>query len=132
MRFKRLSVRIQTAYWQWVVRCLIFHQHGGECRHLWVLGAAAVEELHADLTTRRKVTAATPNQALNALVLLGNFKFSATALVSFPPSLRQQWRTDRWEFLASQRLPASLAASPDRTADMTSGGCAGQEFKSAP
>ena len=33
MRFKHLSERTETAYWQWVVRFLKFHGHGGEWRH---------------------------------------------------------------------------------------------------
>ena len=43
MRFKHLSERTETAYWQWVVRFLKFHRHGGEWRHPRVLPASAVK-----------------------------------------------------------------------------------------
>ena len=67
MRFKHLSERTETAYWQWVVRFLKFHRHGGEWRHPRVLPASAVAEFLSDLSVRLKVAAATQNQALNAL-----------------------------------------------------------------
>ena len=59
-----------SPYWQWVVRFLKFHGHGGEWRHPRVLPASAVAEFLADLSVRLKVAAATQNQALNALVFL--------------------------------------------------------------
>jgi hypothetical protein len=40
MRFKHLSERTETAYWQWVVRFLKFHGHDGEWRHPRVLPAS--------------------------------------------------------------------------------------------
>ena len=70
IRFKHLSERTETAYWQWVVRFLKFHRHGGEGRHPRVLPASAVAEFLADLSVRLKVAAATQNQALNVLVFL--------------------------------------------------------------
>ena len=70
MRFKHLSERTETAYWQWVVRFLKFHRHDGEWRHPRVLPASAVAEFLSDLSVRLKVAAATQNQALNALVFL--------------------------------------------------------------
>ena len=52
MRFKHLSERTETAYWQWVVRFLKFHRHGGEWRHPRVLPASAMAEFLSDLSVR--------------------------------------------------------------------------------
>ena len=66
MRTRHLSLRTEQAYLQWMRRFIEFH-HSGHPREL---GAPAVEEFLTYLAVRRKVSAATQNQALQALLFL--------------------------------------------------------------
>jgi integron integrase len=70
-RFKHLSSRTETAYWEWVVRFLKFHREkAGEWRHPRDLGSKAVTPFLTYLATERDVGISTQNQALNALLFL--------------------------------------------------------------
>ena len=70
-RFKHLSMRSETAYWQWVVRFLKFHkERAGDWRHPRELGCRAVTPFLTWLATERDVSVSTQNQALNALLFL--------------------------------------------------------------
>lgn len=66
IRLRHYSRRTEEAYVRWVLRFVKFHgkRHPGE------LGAIEIEEFLSHLATRRRVAAATQNQALNALVFL--------------------------------------------------------------
>jgi integron integrase len=66
MRTRHLALRTEQAYLQWFRRYIAFHHR----RHPRELGAAAVEEFLTYLAVQRKVTAATQNQALQALLFL--------------------------------------------------------------
>ncbi len=70
-RFKHLSPRSETAYWEWVVRFLRFHkERAGTWRHPRELGSRGVTPFLTYLATVRDVSISTQNQALNALLFL--------------------------------------------------------------
>jgi integron integrase len=71
VRFKHLSPRSETAYWEWVVRFLKFHRgRAGEWLHPRILGSKGVTPFLTYLATVRDVSISTQNQALNALLFL--------------------------------------------------------------
>lgn len=70
-RFKHLSSRTETTYWEWVVRYLKFHkEQAGDWRHPRDLGSKEVKPFLSWLATARDVSVSTQNQALNALLFL--------------------------------------------------------------
>jgi integron integrase len=70
-RFKHLSVRSETTYWEWVVRFLKFHKvRAGEWQHPRGLGSRGVTPFLTYLANEREVAVSTQNQALNALLFL--------------------------------------------------------------
>jgi len=66
MRTRHLSLRTEQAYLQWLRRYVAFHDR----RHPRGLGAPEVEQFLTHLAVHRKVSAATQNQALQALLFL--------------------------------------------------------------
>jgi len=66
MRTRHLALRTEQAYLQWMRRFIDFH-HRTQPREL---GAPAVEQFLTYLAVQRKVSAATQNQALQALLFL--------------------------------------------------------------
>lgn len=66
MRFRHYSLRTEEAYVGWYRRFVYFHGR----RHPNEMGTVEVEEFLTELAVRKKVVAATQNQALNALVFL--------------------------------------------------------------
>jgi integron integrase len=75
MRFKQLSRRTEETYLQWIRRFILFHRRAGGAsgwiwRHPKEMGEVEVRAFLTDLAARRQVSAATQNQALNALLFL--------------------------------------------------------------
>jgi len=66
MRTRHLALRTEQAYLQWLQRYVDFH----EGRHPRETGADGVEQFLTHLAVHRKVSAATQNQALPALLFL--------------------------------------------------------------
>src|SRR3981081_4412338 len=66
MRTRHLAMRTEQAYLQWLRRYVVFHNR----RHPRELGAPEVEQFLTYLAVHRKVSAATQNQALQALLFL--------------------------------------------------------------
>jgi integrase len=66
MRTRHLALRTEQAYLHWLRRYVAFHHR----RHPRKLGAPEVEQFLTHLAIRRKVSAATQNQALQALLFL--------------------------------------------------------------
>ena len=66
MRFRRLALRSEQTYLEWIKRFIFFHQK----RHPKDMGEPEVRAFLTDLAVRQNVSAATQNQALNALVFL--------------------------------------------------------------
>ena len=66
IRTRHLSLRTEHAYLQWVRRYVAFHRR----RHPRELGAPEVEQFFSYLAVHRKVSAATQNQAMQALLFL--------------------------------------------------------------
>ncbi len=66
MRTRHLALRTEQAYLQWLRRYVLFHNR----RHPRELGAPEVEQFLTYLAVHRKVSAATQNQALQALLFL--------------------------------------------------------------
>jgi integron integrase len=70
-RFKHLSPRTETTYWEWVVHFLKFHKgQAGGWRHPRDLGTRGVTPFLTYLATVRDVSVSTQNQALNGLLFL--------------------------------------------------------------
>lgn len=65
-RFRRLSLRTEGTYWQWIRRYILFHGK----RHPREMGAAEIRAFLSHLATQERVAASTQNQALNAVVFL--------------------------------------------------------------
>ena len=84
MRFKQLSHRTEETYLQWIRRFILFHRRtapggahgvtrptaGWIWRHPKDMGEVEVRAFLTDLAARLRVSAATQNQALNALLFL--------------------------------------------------------------
>ena len=66
MRFKRLALRTEEAYLQWIKRFIFFHGK----RNPKEMGVAEVRAFLTHLASERNVSASTQNQALNALLFL--------------------------------------------------------------
>ncbi len=66
IRVRHYSISTEKIYVMWVRHFILFHQK----RHPAEMGAAEIEAFLTWLATRRKVSASTQNQALNALVFL--------------------------------------------------------------
>ena len=66
MRFKRLALRSEQAYLEWIKRFLVFHGK----RRPKDMGVAEVRAFLTHLANERNVSASTQNQALNALLFL--------------------------------------------------------------
>ena len=71
LRVKHYSLRTEEAYTGWVLRFLKFHRdQSGEWKHPRDLGSAEVVGFLNHLASAQAVSAATQNQALNAIVFL--------------------------------------------------------------
>jgi integron integrase len=66
MRTRHLALRTEQAYVQWLRRFIAFHGR----KHPREVGAAGVEQFLTHLAVDRKVSAATQNQALQALLFV--------------------------------------------------------------
>jgi integrase len=66
IRARHMALRTEQAYLQWIKRYVAFHGR----RHPRDLGAPALEAFLTYLAVERKVSAATQNQALQALLFL--------------------------------------------------------------
>src|SRR5262245_26289645 len=66
IRLRHYSIRTEDTYLHWIKRFLIFHQN----RHPAKLGSQAIEHFLSMLAVEQQVSAATQNQALNAIVFL--------------------------------------------------------------
>ena len=66
MRFRRLALRSEQAYLEWIKRFILFHGK----RHPKDMGEPEVRAFLTHLAVHRRVAASTQNHALNALVFL--------------------------------------------------------------
>src|ERR1700722_2883569 len=66
MRTRHLALRTEQSYVQWLRRFVAFHDR----KHPRDVGAAGVEQFLTHLAVDRKVSAATQNQALQALLFV--------------------------------------------------------------
>jgi integron integrase len=94
MRTRHLALRTEHAYVQWMRRYLEFHNR----RHPRELGAPEVEQFLTHLAVDRKVSAATQNQALQALLFL----YRHVLEIELP------WLNDVTRASHSKRLPVVL------------------------
>jgi integron integrase len=67
---RRLARNTIDCYRDWIVKFLRFSREGGRWRAPAELGAAEVERFLTHLAVKRRVSASTQNQALNAIVFL--------------------------------------------------------------
>ena len=75
MRRKHYALRTEKTYKHWMLDFIRFHRTSDHWRHPTEMAAADVEAYLTHLAVKRKVAAATQNQALNAIVFL--YKASA-------------------------------------------------------
>lgn len=94
IRIKHYSIRTEQAYLQWIKRYIIFHSK----RHPRTLGADELKAFLSDLAIRGKVSAATQNQALNAIL----FMYREVLKTKLP------WIDDVQRAKRSQHLPVVL------------------------
>ncbi len=66
IRVRHYSYRTEQTYPGWIKRYICFHQK----KHPRTMGDGEVQQFLNDLAMQRKVSAATQNQALNALVFV--------------------------------------------------------------
>jgi integron integrase len=66
MRFKRLALRTEQAYLEWIKRFIFFHGKG----HPKDMGEVEIQAFLTHLAAQRQVAASTQNQALGALLFL--------------------------------------------------------------
>lgn len=94
MRTRHLALRSEQTYLQWIRRYVVFHKR----RHPRELGATEVEQFLTHLAVDRKVSAATQNQALQALLFL----YRHVLEIDLP------WLTNVTRAVAPKRLPVVL------------------------
>ena len=108
MRFKRLALRTETAYLEWIKR-FIFH-HGK--RHPREMGVAEVRGFLTHLASERNVSASTQNQALNALLFL--YRQVLDRGMEFVEGFERARRPQRTPVVLSKaEMERWLAAMPD-------------------
>lgn len=66
IRLRRMSIRTEEAYVQWIKRFILFHR----MRHPREMGEAEIRDFLAHLAVDRNVARSTQNQALHALLFL--------------------------------------------------------------
>jgi integron integrase len=94
MRTRHLALRTEQAYLHWLRRYVAFHRG----RHPRALGASAIEQFLTHLAVQRRVSAATQNQALQALLFL----YRHVLGIELP------WLDSITRAAASKRLPVVL------------------------
>ena len=74
MRFKHLARRTEETYIQWIRRFILFHRRAAGSSWTWrhpeEMSEPEVRAFLTHLAVRREVSAATQNQALNALLFM--------------------------------------------------------------
>ena len=95
MRTRHLALRSEQTYLQWIRRYVVFHKR----RHPRELGATEVEQFLTHLAVDRKVSAATQNQALQALLFL----YRHVLEIDLP------WLANVTRAVAPKRLPVVLS-----------------------
>jgi integron integrase len=100
MRTRHLSLRTEQTYLQWMRRYVAFHER----RHPRELGAPDVECFLTHLAVERRVSAATQNQALQALLFL----YRQVLDIELP------WLDGLTRASATKRLPAVLSRAEVR------------------
>jgi Phage integrase, N-terminal SAM-like domain len=66
IRLNQYSYRTEETYVQWIVRYILFHNK----RHPKEMGVLEIEEFLTHLAVEGNISAATQNQALNAILFL--------------------------------------------------------------
>ena len=109
MRFRRLALRSEQAYLEWIKRFIFFHAK----RHPKDMGEAEVEAFLTHLAAQLKVSASTQNQALNALVFL--YRHVLVRPLGILEGIQRAKRLPRVPVVLSKAEVARLlAAVPDK------------------
>ena len=101
MRTRHLALRTEQAYLQWLRRYVAFHHR----KHPRELGAPEVEQFLTHLAVDRKVSAATQNQALQAILFL----YRHVLEIQLP------WLGNVTRASQAKRLPVVLSRAEVRT-----------------
>jgi len=101
MRTRHLALRTEQAYLQWLRRYVAFHHR----KHPRELGAPEVEQFLTHLAVDRKVSAATQNQALQAILFL----YRHVLEIQLP------WLDNVTRASPAKRLPVVLSRAEVRT-----------------
>ena len=108
MRFKRLALRTEEAYSQWIRRFIHFHQN----RHPQEMGVAEVKAFLTHLASERNVSASTQSQALNALLFL--YRHVLDRGMEFVEGFERARRSQRVPVVLTKgEMERWLAAMPD-------------------
>lgn len=109
MRFRRLALRSEQAYLEWIKRYIFFHDK----RHPKDMGKAEVEAFLTHLAVQRQVSASTQNHALNALVFL--YRHVLRQEFGLLEGVQRAKRSQRVPVVLSKAEVARLlAATPDK------------------
>ena len=113
IRLKHYSIRTEQAYVQWIKRFIFFHQK----RHPREMGAPQIQAFLTDLAVRQQVSAATQNQAMNAIVFLYR-EVLRVELGDFSERVRAKRPVQLPVVLTRQEVQKLLAAIPIGTYQM--------------
>jgi integron integrase len=109
MRFRRLALRSEQAYLDWIKRFILFHAK----RHPKDMGDVEVQRFLSHLAAHLKVAASTQNQALNALVFL--YRHVLGRPIGVLEGVERAKRLPRVPVVLSQaEVSRLLAAVPDK------------------
>lgn len=108
MRFRRLALRSEQAYLEWIKRFIFFHKK----RHPRDMGAVEVRAFLTHLASERNVSASTQNQALNALLFL--YRHVLDRGMEFVEGFERARRSQRVPVVLTRgEMERWLAAMPD-------------------
>ena len=113
IRLKHYSIRTEQAYVQWIKRFIFFHQK----RHPREMGAPQIQAFLTVLAVRQQVSAATQNQAMNAIVFLYR-EVLRVELGDFSERVRAKRPVQLPVVLTRQEVQKLLAAIPIGTYQM--------------
>lgn len=100
LRVGHYSFRTEQTYVAWIRRYILFHQK----RHPADMGKAEIEAFLTYLAVERKVSAATQNQALNAVLFVYRYVLN----------IDMDWMTDVVRAKRNSRIPVVLSANEVR------------------
>jgi integron integrase len=109
LRYKHYSLRTEQAYLYWVRFFIRWHGRAGTMRHPLEMGESDVRAFLTMLSTQRKVSVSTHNQALSALLFL--YRHVLDAALPWLENLQRPTRAKRIPCALTQREVADLLSA---------------------